>query len=565
MLSIRKIGVIGRTYRHLNRYRQILSVLLKYGFDDLVDRLHIDQYIEIGRRIIAAGGQPVTRLPRARRFRMALEELGPTYIKLGQVLSTRSDLLPPPVIQELTHLQDDVPGCRFEEIRKQIERELRAPVEQVFAHLDETPLAAASIGQVHRGRLPGGDEVAVKVQRPGLKEIVEVDVEIMLHLATLAERHIEELALHRPVALVEEFARQMEREIDYLQEAENMERFSRAFLGDPTVFVPRVDPDRTSERVLTAELVTGGIKISDIDRLDAAGIDRKVVTERGALLFLRQVFDHGFFHADPHPGNIFVLPNNVICLLDFGMMGTVDRATREDFVDLLDGAVNGDERRVSRSLLKLTRTEMEPDIRALERDLVDFMSQYLHRPLGEIRIGRVMHHLFGVTARHGLSIPPDLFLMMKAFSTVEGVALALDPAFDLISRARPFLERVKLARYSPHRISEDLLQLSTELVGFLRSFPQESLEIARRIRRGQLRLQVDQPNIDRVLNTNDRISNKLSFSIIIAALLIGSALIVISEIPPLFFGISLIGIFVFTAAAVMGIWLLVAILRKGGL
>ncbi len=565
MLSIRKIGVIGRTYRHLNRYRQILSVLLKYGFDDLVDRLHIDQYIEIGRRIIAAGSQPVTRLPRARRFRMALEELGPAYIKLGQVLSTRSDLLPAPVIQELIHLQDDVPSCPFEEIRRQIELELKAPVETVFAHLEETPLAAASIGQVHRGRVPGGDEVAVKVQRPGLKEIVEVDVEIMLHLATLMERHIEELALHRPVALVEEFARQMEREIDYLQEAENMERFSRAFLGDPTVFVPRVDRDRTSERVLTAELVTGGIKVSEIDRLDAAGIDRKVVTERGARLFLRQVFDHGFFHADPHPGNIFVLPHNVICLLDFGMMGTVDRATREDFVDLLDGAVNGDERRAGRALLKLTRTEKEPDLRALERDLADFMGQYLHRPLGEIRIGRVIQHLFGVTARHGLSIPADLFLMMKAFSTVEGVALALDPDFDLIVRARPFLERVKLARYSPHRISEDLLQLSTELMGFLQSFPQESLEIARRIRRGQLRLQVDQPNIDRVLDTHDRISNKLSFSIIIAALLIGSALIVISEIPPLFFGISLIGIIVFTAAAVMGIWLLVAILRKGGL
>ena len=565
MLSIRKIGVIGRTYRHLNRYRQILSVLLKYGFDDLVDRLHIDQYIEIGRRIIAAGSQPVTRLPRARRFRMALEELGPAYIKLGQVLSTRSDLLPAPVIQELIHLQDDVSSCPFEEIRRQIERELKAPVETVFAHLEETPLAAASIGQVHRGRVPGGDEVAVKVQRPGLKEIVEVDVEIMLHLATLMERHIEELALHRPVALVEEFARQMEREIDYLQEAENMERFSRAFLGDPTVFVPRVDRDRTSERVLTAKLVTGGIKVSEIDRLDAAGIDRKVVTERGARLFLRQVFDHGFFHADPHPGNIFVLPHNVICLLDFGMMGTVDRATREDFVDLLDGAVNGDERRAGRALLKLTRTEKEPDFRALERDLADFMGQYLHRPLGEIRIGRVIQHLFGVTARHGLSIPADLFLMMKAFSTVEGVALALDPDFDLIVRARPFLERVKLARYSPHRISEDLLQLSTELMGFLQSFPQESLEIARRIRRGQLRLQVDQPNIDRVLDTHDRISNKLSFSIIIAALLIGSALIVISEIPPLFFGISLIGIIVFTAAAVMGIWLLVAILRKGGL
>lgn len=565
MLSIRKIGVIGRTYRNLNRYRQILAILFKYGFGDLIDLLKIDQYIEVGLQMISRKRRErVEKLTRAERVRMVFEELGPTYIKLGQILSTRHDLVPVEFIRELSKLQDKVPPCPFSEIKKIIKAEFGLQPEEVFAFFDETPLASASIGQVHRAKLADGEEVAVKVQRPGLRKIIEVDLEIMLHLATLMERHVEELSLHRPVKIVDEFARTIEKEIDYSIEATNMERFARTFLDDPTVYIPNVFRDTTTERVLTVEFVDG-IKVSEIDRLEMASLDTKIINARGADFFLKQVFDHGFFHADPHPGNIFVLPNNVVCLLDFGMIGSIDRGTREDFVDLIDCVVHQDELRAAQVLLKLTCWDEEPDIRQLERELSDFMGQHLYKQLKDIEIGKLLQHLLELASRHRLRIQPDIFLIMKAFGTVEGVALCLDPDFNMIEQAAPFIEQVKLARFNPQRISDDIFRVAGDLLQFIQQFPRDMLEITRLLRQQKMTFKIEHQSIETTLSTYDQISNRISFSIIIAALVIGSALIVISETPPLFHGISLIGIIGFLAAALMGIWLLVAILRKGRL
>jgi len=270
---------------------------------------------------------------------MACEELGPTYIKLGQILSTRPDLVPVDFIKELSKLQDNVPSRPFSEVSKIIESELGGPPEDIFDFFEKAPLASASIGQVYRATLKDGEEVAVKVQRPGIKKIIEIDLEIMLHLATLIERHIEEMSLHQPVKIVEEFARTLEKELDYTIEATSTERIARNFLNDLTIYVPKVFRDTTTESILTTELVEG-IKVSEIDRLEKAGLDRKLITVRGADIVLKQIIKHGFFHADPHPGNIFVLPDNVICLLDFGMTGSVDRRTREDFIDLTESVVS---------------------------------------------------------------------------------------------------------------------------------------------------------------------------------------------------------------------------------
>jgi ubiquinone biosynthesis protein len=565
MLSIRKIGVIGRTYRHLNRYRQILAVLFKYGFGDLLEMLKIDQYIEVGLQMISRNrGTRLERLNRPQRLRMAFEELGPTYIKLGQILSTRPDLIPMEYIQELSKLQDDVPAVPFREFCRVIESEFGRPPEELFDSLEEKPQASASIGQVHRAILKDGEAVAVKFQRPGIQKIIEVDLEIMLHLATLAEHHIEELALHRPVKIIDEFARTLEKEIDYNIEATNMERCARQFLDDPNVYIPKVYREVTSSRVLTAEFIEG-IKISDIDRIESAGLDRKVITARGADLVLRQVFEHGFFHADPHPGNIFALPNNVICLIDFGMVGTVDRQTRDNFVDLLDGIVHRNEVQVSEVLLKLTYWDEEPDRRLLEREVAEFMGRHLYKPLKEIELGKLLQHLLELAGDFQLRIPPDLFLMIKALGTVEGVGRMLDPNFDMIARSTPFITGVRLERYKPERIAEDIFDLSARLLQFVRQFPKELLDIAQIIRQKKLSVKIEHRGLETMLVTHDRISNRLSFSILIAALIIGSALIVISETPPLIYGISLIGILLFFAAAIMGIWLLVAILKKGKL
>ena len=565
MLSIRKIGVIGRTYRHLNRYRQILAILFKYGFGDLLERLRIDQYIEAGLQAISKKRTDrVEKLTRPQRLRMAFEELGPTYIKLGQVLSTRPDLVPADFLNELAKLQDAVPPFPFDEVKEAVEAEFGTPPEELFDQLEERPLASASIGQVHKARLKDGEAVAVKFQRPGIQKIIEVDLEIMLHLAMLAERHIKEFEIHRPVKIVEEFARTLEKEIDYNIEATHMERIARQFLDVPYVYIPAVFREFTTSQILTTELIDG-IKISRIEKLESAWLDKKVIAERIVGLVLRQTFDHGFFHADPHPGNIFVLTDNVICLVDFGMMGLVDRATREAFVDLIDSVVHQHEVKTTEALLNLTDWDEHPDVRALEREVSDFMGRHLYKPLKDMEIGKLLRDLIQLTLRFRLRIPPDIFLMIKALSAVEGIGRTLDPEFDLVAHATPFIRRVKLERFAPKRISADVFDMMSRLLQFLQQFPKDMMDLTGMIRQQRLSLKLEHKGLENMLATQDQTSNRMSFAIIIAALIIGSALIVISEIPPLVFGISLIGIIGYLVAAIMGIWLLVAIIKRGRL
>ena len=563
MLSIRKIGVLGRTYRHLNRYRKILAVFFKYGYGDLIELLKIDQYIEIGLQMVSKKRRErVEKLTRAERIRMAMEELGPTYIKLGQALSTRPDLVPVDFIKELSKLQDDIPARPYEEVRMRIESEFDAAISDIFESFDEKPCASASIGQVHRATLKNGDEVAVKVQHPGIRKTIEVDLEIMLHLATLMEHNIEEMALHRPVKIVEEFARTLEKEIDFFIEASNMERFAQQFLGEPTIYVPRVYREFSTSRVLTMEYVDG-IKVSKTERLIAEGYDLKEITDRGADLFLKQVFDHGFFHADPHPGNVYVLPGNTICLLDFGMVSTIDRKTKDNFVSLVDSVVSKDEAKAAATVLRLTHWEEEPDKPGLERDVAHFMGLHLYKPLKDIEFSRMLQDLLELASRHRLRIPANLFMMLKAFTTMEGVARMLDPDFNMVIKAEPFIRRAKLAQYYPHRIAGEMADFASELIDFARKAPRDLMEISRMIRQHRLILKLEHQSLDSFLGVIQQIANRIAFAIVIAALLVGSAIIVFARTPPLVWGFSLIGIIGFAAATVMGLWLLFAVLKKG--
>ena len=549
----------------MNRYRQILAILFKYGFGDLLDRLTIDQYLGSGLQTISRKRvDRVEKLTRPRRLRMAFEELGPTYIKLGQILSTRPDLVPAEYLDELAKLQDEVPPFPYEDVKAVIESEFSIPAEELFDQLEAQPIASASIGQVHKARLKNGEPVAVKIQRPRIQKVIEVDLEIMLHLATLAERHIKEFEIHRPIKIVEEFARTLEKEIDYRIEATNMERIARQFLELPHIYIPAVFRDFTTSLVLTTELIEG-IKISKIEKIAAAGLDQKIIADRVVGLVLKQAFDHGFFHADPHPGNIFVLADNVICMVDFGMMGIVDRATREAFVDLIDSVVHQQEVRTTQVLLNITDWDEQPDIRALEREIADFTGRHFYKPLKDMEIGKLLQDLLQLTIRFRLRLPPDIFLLIKALSSIEGVGRTLDPEFDLIAHADPFIKRIKLERFAPQRISTDVMDMMSRLLQFLHQFPQDLMELSGMIRQQRLTFQLEHKGLENMLATQDQTSNRMSFAIIIAALIIGSALIVISEIPPLVFGISLIGIIGYLVAAIMGIWLLLAIIKKGRL
>ncbi len=563
--SIKKLGVLSRAYRHFNRYRQISIILVKYGFDDVVSMLRIDKLIEIGSRIISSDEKIILeKLTRAERLRLALEELGPTFIKLGQILSSQPGLLPVEFIDELSKLQDDVPPAPFEKVVDIFQNEFGKHPEKLFEFIDKKAIASASIGQVYKARLFNGKDVAVKVQRPGIQRIIGIDLEIMLHMATLLEQYIEEMALHNPVKVVEEFARSLGKEIDYSIEAKNIKRFQDQIAGNTDIYVPEVYNDYSSKKILTMEFIKG-IKISDVKQLEQKGYKKKLIIKRGANLTLNQIFTHGFFHADPHPGNIFVLENNVVCLVDFGMVGIIDRKTREIFVDLVVGIVNEDISLAAKALLSLTTWEKRPDSRLFEKDIADFIIKNISDELQEIEIAVFLKDLLDIVSRYELRIPADLFLMMKAMATVEGIARQLYPEFDMIKEVKPFLIKVGLSRFRPRRIANDLIGLSRGMGHFVQQFPADILEISRLIKNDKLVFKIEHKGYKEMISTIDHVVNRISFAIIIAALLIGSALVIKAEVPPVIMGISIIGFVGFVFAGFLGGWLLIAILRSGRL
>ncbi len=563
MFSIKKLGAIGRTYRHLNRYQRILRVLFKYGFNDLVDRLHIDQYLESGLQMInRKPREQIARLSRPERLRLVFEELGPTFIKLGQLLSTRPDLIPAEYLDELARLQDEVPPFSLAEVHAIFREELGRSPDEVFHYFDAEPLAAASIGQVHRARLDSGAEVVVKVQRPDIENVIAVDLEILAHLAGLMEQYLEEVQGHRPTAIVQEFARSLSREIDFAVELANVQRFARQFKNNAAIHVPLVYPELSTPRVLVMEYVLG-IKASMAGQLREQGYDLPLIAERGATLVMEQIFVHGFFHADPHPGNLFILPDNVVCFIDFGQMGRLSRKDREDFTDLVLDLVAGDERTVVEGVLKVTVQLGEVDRESLGRDLGGLVDLYLYRPLGELEAGRILQDLLDLVTRHKLTFKPAFYQMMKALSTVEGVGLMLDPKLELIRLARPFMRRIRLERMRPARLAEEIARTGSGYLQLLRELPEELRTILRQLRGGRMRIEFEHRGLQALGAALDRVSNRIAFAIVLAALIVGSSLIVLSDIPPHWHDIPVIGLLGFLVAGIMGFWLLLSIIRHG--
>ena len=572
MFSIRQLGAVNRTYRHLNRYQRILRVLFKYGFSDLVDRLHIDQYLETGLKMInRKPREQLDRHSRPQRLRMALEELGPTFIKLGQLLSTRPDFIPPEYLDELAKLQDSVPPFSYDEVQQLFQEEFGLDPADMYEYFDSRPLAAASIGQVHQarllhGQLSGGKQknrnVVVKVQRPDIESLIAVDLEILAHIARLMEEHLEEVQGHRPSAIVHEFARSLSREIDFTIELSNIQRFARQFETNTEIHVPEVYPSLSTERILVLERIEG-IKASDIDTLKSQGYDLPLVAERGANLVMEQIFVHGFFHSDPHPGNIFILPENVTCFIDFGQMGRLSLKDREDFADLVLNLVSGNETKVAADVLKVTIQQGELDQDELALDVGDFMDRYLYLSLGELKAGRILHDLLELVSRHKLSIKPNLYLMLKALTTVEGVGLMLDPDLELIDLARPFMRKIKIGRVKPRRLADEVGETGIQYLSLFQDLPREARSILKQLRQGKMKLKFEHRGMRPMEQSLDRVSNRVSFAIVLAAQLIGSALIVLSDIPPRWHGIPVIGLAGFLVAGIMGFWLLISIIRHG--
>ena len=551
----------NRNLRTIKRYRTILGVLVKYGFGHFVAQLKIDSSTD---RFSGRKERGLERLSQPQRLRMAMEELGPTFIKLGQLLSTRPDVLPRPYIDEFRKLQDEVPALPGEDIKRQLQRELDRPLEEICVEFHIEPLAAASIAQVHRGRLRGGEEVVFKVRRPGIARTIETDIDIMMGLARLIEQHIPTFALYDPVGVVREFRRTIRREMDFNREGHTIERFAANFADDKTMHVPKVYWEHSSETVLTMEYVDG-IKISDFKELTARGFDLKEIARRGATAFLKQVLDHGVFHGDPHPGNIFVLPDHVICMLDYGMVGRLSPELKQQLIDLLEALLQRDVERIISQLLYSGELTDEADLKSLRRDLHEFIEDYYDILLQDLRVGRLLTDFIEILTQHHIRFPADFMLLAKALIAMEGLGRQLDPNFNMISYMRPFIEQLVRERYSPASLSREGLRVAQAYSSLIRNLPRDLKEFINRLNRNQFKVDLEHRGLDRLVTDLDRSSNRISFAVVIGSLIVGSSLIMQTNKGPMMFGFPVLGFLGYSVAGLLGLWLAVGILRSGRL
>ena len=553
---------IGRGWRHMHRYRQILGILLKYGFGDVVDVARRDLIGRFGDKVIPLLGKHVdSSMSRAERLRYAAEELGPTFVKLAQVLSMRPDLVPPDVAAELQKLQDEVSPFSYERVRSIIKEELKQELETAFSHIDEQPLAAASIAQVHRATLHDGRQVVIKIQRPDIEEVINVDLEILSDLAAVLVHHSLNSVVSDPVAVVEEFNRSIHRELDFLSEGRNIHRFGRLFADDPTVLIPSFYPELSSPRVLVMDFVDG-IKASHLEELEREGLDRTVIAERGAQLILKQIFQHGFFHADPHPGNILVLEGNVIAPLDFGMVGNLDESTIEALGSALSGIIHKDTNRILRAFEALGITHDVTNRIALRSDINGFVSQYYEVPLQELQVSGLLKEVFDIFRAHQMTLPSNLSLMLKALVTVEGLGRLLHPDFDMVSEVRPYVSQLMFRRYDPRRRFRDLLNVFDDFSNLVEELPQGMRDTLRKVNAGELRIQFEHRNLEKLTKEFNQSSNRISSAVIIAALIIGSSLVMQVPVGPDFLGFPVLGVLGYLVASVLGLILLWNIFRS---
>ncbi|MCK4535649.1 MAG: AarF/ABC1/UbiB kinase family protein [Desulfuromonadales bacterium] len=557
---------VNRNIRTIRRYRTILGVLIKYGFGHFIEQLNIDYYLELGKRIISLGkaDKAIERLTQPQRLRMAMEELGPTFIKLGQLLSTRADILPAPYINEFRKLQDKVPAVPTIEIRKHLQDELGAPVDELFAEFRSTPIATASIAQVHLGRLHSGEQVAFKVRRPGIVQTIETDIDILTGLAYLIEQHIEGAKIYNPSGLVNEFRRTITRELNFNLEGRTVERFAANFAEDATVYIPKVFWKFSRETILTMEYIPG-IKISELEELRRRGYDLKEIASRGADNFLKQILEHGLFHGDPHPGNLFILPDHVICMLDYGMVGRLGYDLKEQLINLLQALLARDVDSIISQLLYSGELTDDSDLKSLRRDLDEFIDDYYEILLQDIKAGKLLADFIEILVHHHIHLSPDLMLLAKALVTMEGVGRQLDPEFNMIAHLRPFMERIVRERLSPGHMSRDFLKVANAYGALARNLPRDIKEFLNRLNRNQFKIDLEHRGLDRLATDMDRSSNRVSFALIIGSLIVGSSLIIQTDKGPMLLGLPLLGLLGYLIAGLLGLWLAVGILRSGRL
>jgi ubiquinone biosynthesis protein len=540
---------------HLGRFKDIVVTIFRYGFDDVVERLDLPGKVLFDK--IRKIDREMTTWERIRRM---LDDLGPTYIKFGQIMSLRPDLIPHPLIVELRKLQDEVAPVDFHAIKQMVEKNLQRPITEVFTVFDEKPLAAASLAQVHRAVLrDGGQEVAVKVQRPRVRQVIQTDLYLLELIAGRLYERMEAAQIYDLPNLVQEVKKTLIRELDFTRESRHMKICRSNLAESRQIYIPQVFESYSTEQIITMELVHG-TKMKDL--APDHHTDREILAKEGLRLTIKQILEDGFFHADPHPGNLLILEDNVLCLLDWGMVGRLTRRTRYELIDLINAVVDKDSERILGIFIALTQVDGNIMHRRMEREILDILDIYHSVPIQELNLGQLLLDISNMLRENRLRVPADLAIMIKALLTAEGTARQLYPELNVVEEAKPYVKKMAIERWKPLVLWQDLRRSIYNFVSLQRQLPLRLSQIIEKIDRGELNIRFQHENLGGIRSTLENITNRLTFGIIIAALIVASSMIITTGVEPLLFGFPALGIIGYLVSGVLGLWLVFNIIRS---
>lgn len=550
---------LSDAYKDIKRLSQIVDVLFKYELGFIISSLHLKSLLPISKRTRKESFNQNQSMPRS--LRLAMEELGATFIKLGQLLSLRPDLIPKEYCREFSLLQDNVKPIPFDEIQKIIESELKKPIAELFESFEKIPIASASIGQVHKAKLKNKEIVAIKIQKPGLKELFDADIDILYHIAALVEHHFPGLKEIKPTDIVKEFEKYTKAELDYMAEANNISIFHDNFKNSKTIKIPKVHWDFTTNKVLTMEYIQGK-KLDNDAKFMALKSSKSEVIKNIVNSFITQIIDYGIFHADPHPGNILLLGNNKIALLDFGIIGKVTPDIKEKIESMFIALMKPDKDLLVDSLIDLGFVEGNIDIADLKKDLADHLGKYYSTSLKEINTSELIYDLLAFTRSYDVKLPLNFILLLKAMITIEGFGKELNPNFVFVKEAKPIVDKIIKKRSSFSYIfrnwRERLLTTSTDIT----SIPKETRLVLKELREGHIKIKVEDPAIAKFAYEVDKSSNRITFGLMISGALIAAAIIALAKVPPYYKNIPILTIALLIISAVFLILLLISISKE---
>ncbi|MFW5979746.1 MAG: ABC1 kinase family protein [Halanaerobiales bacterium] len=550
---------IRQRYRHIKRYRQIAQVLLKHGLGFIIDWLDLGKYLPFSKRLQKS--DEIDRKTIAVRIRLVLQELGPTYIKLGQLISTRADILPPNYIEEFKKLQDEVKSVQFSEIEKILIEELGEDYRQKFKHIDEKAKAAASIAQTHKAVLKNNTPVIIKIQRPEIKKTIQVDLEIMENFAEmLVERNLLPDFIS-PKKIIKKFKETIIKELDFTRELDNISRFKNNLSENPNIIIPEVHRELSSKRLLVMEEIKG-VKISQIDD-SSKTLDRPFLARLGAKSLVQQILIDGLFHADPHPGNIFVVDEDKIAYIDFGMVGQLSREDQDNFAIMFIALIKKEINIMVDKLLEVSNTSSNIDRKNLKLDIDDLINRYYSRPLKDIELGMVFSDLQKIIFKYHINLPEEYFLLIRAIGVSEGVGTSLDPSFNLMEISDEIIMDLIKDRLKPKNLADRLVRNIWSLKQSTRKFPRKMGNFLNKLVEDDFTINFAHTNLEPLIDKLDIASNRLSISLIISSLIIGSTMILQTGMKPIILGIPLLGFLGYITAGVLGLWLVIAILKSG--